>query len=144
MISKIPLIHPTEIQTKTEESTLVDIKTTTNLNEDVSTEFAGINGVILLDSNKKIVCSYFPARPGSTSLEGENYTGSKFAEDIFNRKRDMEIFLVTRPEEAGGPGVEVTVALRDHSARLAYRLDMELIKLKYGCDINGLAKSINP
>jgi len=111
---------------------------------DFRPEFSGINGVILLDSNEKILSSYFPANPGTTMLREESYTGSKFAEDILNRKRNMEIFLVSRPEDVGGPGVEVAVSLKDNTARLAYRLDMELIKLKYGCDITGLAKIINP
>jgi PAS domain S-box-containing protein len=111
---------------------------------DFQPEFAGINGVTILDGNEKILCSYLPAFPGTSKLEGESYTGSKFAEDIFNRNRNMEIFLVSRPEDAGGPGVEITVNLKDRPTRLAYRLDMELIKLKYGCDINGLAKVINP
>ncbi len=111
---------------------------------DFQPEFSGINGVLLLDNNKKILASYFPASPETTSLAGNNYTGSKFSEDIFNRNRDMEIFLVNRPENVGGPGVEVTVSLKSQPAHLAYRLDMEIIKLKYGCDINGLARVINP
>nr|WP_321234377.1 gliding motility protein RemB [uncultured Psychroserpens sp.] len=43
----IPLIDPVEIQTQKEESTIVDIKATTDLNADVSKEFDNVNDSIV-------------------------------------------------------------------------------------------------
>lgn len=105
-------------------------------------ELSGIKGVLLLDSQQKVLCSYFPARPESRELAGQLYTGSKFSEDLFNLQKSMDIFLVSRPEIAGGQGVEMLIAMSDQQGWLAFRLDMDLIKSKYACDINNLAKAI--
>lgn len=105
--------------------------------------FTGIKGVLVLDRRKKIVSCYFPASPGSESLTGEDYTGTKFSEDIFRLRDQMNIFLVSREEAAGGQGVEVTIPLTGQNGWLAFQLEMDLIDRKYSCDINDLASTIN-
>ncbi|MEN8143269.1 MAG: hypothetical protein ABFQ82_06690, partial [Thermodesulfobacteriota bacterium] len=110
---------------------------------DFRPELAGIKGVLVLDHRKKIGACYFPASPGTQALSGKRYLGSKFSEDIFNLRSDLNIFLVSREEAAGGQGVEVTIPLTIQKGWLAFQLEMDLLGSKYGCDINGLASTID-
>ena len=110
--------------------------------KDFRPELAGIKGVMVLDHRKKIGASYFPSSPGAKALAGEYYQGSRFSEDIFNLGNDMEIYLVSREEKAGGPGVEVSVPLTIQNGWLVFQLEMDLVNNKYSCDINDLANTI--
>ncbi len=111
--------------------------------KDFRPESAGIKGAMVLDHRKKIGASYFPASPGADGLNGKIYQGSKFSKDIFNLRSNMNIYLVSRNEAVGGPGVEVTIPLTIQKGWLAFQLEMDLVDQKYSCDINDLAQTIN-
>lgn len=111
---------------------------------DFQPELDGITGVMILDNPEKIFCGYLLAQPDNIELARQTYRGTKFSESRAGATPEMNIFMVSRTASSGGEGVEVMVALRKHPALLAFRLDMDLIKRKYGFDINGLAKAINP
>ena len=110
---------------------------------DFRPELDGITGVLVLDNPKKIFCGYLLAQPVNMELSEQTYQGTKFSENVFKDHKGMNIFMVSRPESAGGEGVEVVVALKKHQASLAFRLDMGFIKDKFGCNINELAQAIN-
>lgn len=105
-------------------------------------EMDGMTGVLLLNDPDTIFCGYLLATPENKKLSSQKYQGTKFSEYATNAST-IGIYMVSRPESAGGEGVEMVVALRNNPGLLAFRLDMGLIKQKYGFDINGLARAIN-
>ncbi|MEN8135951.1 MAG: cyclic nucleotide-binding domain-containing protein [Thermodesulfobacteriota bacterium] len=106
-------------------------------------ELDGITGVLIMNDQKRILSNYLPAQPNNKELVGQTYRGIKFSENVAQVNKAMNIFMVSRPESVGGEGVEVVVTLRKQPASLAFRLDMGLIKDKFGCNINELAEAIN-
>lgn len=110
---------------------------------DFQPDVDGITGVLLLDGERKILGGYLPTYPDNRELAGQIYRGTKFSEDVSIKHKEMSIFMVSRVESAGGEGVEVLVSLRNQQYLLAFRLDMDIIKRKYSCDINELANAFN-
>jgi PAS domain S-box-containing protein len=110
---------------------------------DFHPELVGITGILVLANANEIFSGYLPKQPDHKKLVGQTYQGTEFSKDIFLDSKKMNIYMVSRPESAGGQGVEVAIALRRPPVWLAFRLDMDFITQKYHCDISDLAEAIN-
>ncbi|MDT8335158.1 MAG: cyclic nucleotide-binding domain-containing protein, partial [Desulfurivibrionaceae bacterium] len=70
-------------------------------------EFYGVAGVLIIDGDQRIFCGYLPSRPENTGPAGQSYQGVEFSKNTPPDDRSPRIFMVARPESAGGEGVEL-------------------------------------
>jgi PAS domain S-box-containing protein len=103
----------------------------------------GIAATLIIDGDQRIFCGYLPARPDDTSLAGQLYQGVRFSENEPENDKNLYISMTSSRESADGQNVEILIPLKNHAARLAFRLDMDFVRKKFGSDINDLAAALN-
>jgi len=114
---------------------------------DFHPEYYAVTGLLLLDERREITISYFPKDPAGALLPGRIYDGINFNGDSGEENGKHTIFLVSRPGSIDGQGAEVAFRLTDYrqspAGWLLLHLNMDLVREKFGCDLNELARALN-
>jgi PAS domain S-box-containing protein len=102
-------------------------------------EHFGITGLILLDSDKKIISTYSPERGDTVaSIVGSSYSGIKFRGDETATHKILTLFRADKDHPMGAKGVEIAYEIRQENGEitnwLIFQLDMEHLDREYGID----------
>jgi PAS domain S-box-containing protein len=110
-------------------------------------ELNAVTGLLLLDERREITISFFPKDPAGALLPGRIYDGINFSDNSGGENGEHAIFLVSRPGSIDGQGAEVAFRLTDYrhspAGWLLLHLNMDLVRDKFGCDLNELARALN-
>jgi PAS domain S-box-containing protein len=102
-----------------------------------------INGLVLLDRDKKVVTAYAPrAADRAASLIGTTYSGIKFHGPAEAPARLLSLFRTDKDHPMGAKGVEIAFALRlppDRPGWLLFQLDYDKLEQEFGLDEDILA-----
>ncbi len=108
-------------------------------------EHFGINGLILLDSNKKAISVYSHKIENSvTSIIGSSYSGIKFQSDQITPYKLLTLFRADKTHPMGAKGVEIAYEIRKEDDEitnwLIFQLEMEHLDREFGINTKILSK----
>jgi len=111
---------------------------------DSTAEMNGINGLILLDQEKKVRAAYLPGSEGtSAAIIGTSYSGIPFKGDEESRYRHLSLFRTDKENPMGMKGEELAYELRQPDGPagwLLFQLDMEQLNREFGIGAKMLDK----
>jgi PAS domain S-box-containing protein len=113
--------------------------------ENETPEHFGITGLILLDSDKKIISAYSPERDDTVaSIVGSSYSGIKFRGDETATHKILTLFRADKDHPMGTKGVEIAYEIRQENGEitnwLIFQLEMEHLDREYGIDTKILSR----
>ncbi len=105
----------------------------------------GINGILILNSNKRVVYAYSPQRETITqSLINTTYSGIKFSGDEKSPYKVLTLFRSDKDNPMGAKGIEIAYKMKgsnsDTNSWLIFQLDQETLAREYGVDLKILKK----
>jgi PAS domain S-box-containing protein len=105
----------------------------------------GINGILILNSDKRVVSAYLPKREEITrSLIGTTYSGIRFSGDEKSPYKVLTLFRADMENPMGAKGIEIAYKMqlsnRDTNYWLIFQLDRDTLTKEYGIDLKMLQK----
>lgn len=107
---------------------------------DRSAELNGINGLVLLDRDKKVIAAFSPFREDrGAAMVGSSYSGITFRGDNEARCRHLTLFRSDKHNPMGVQGEEIACAL-PQGGWFVFQLDMERLSRDFGIEAGKLDK----
>ncbi|MCP5002758.1 MAG: cyclic nucleotide-binding domain-containing protein [Planctomycetes bacterium] len=106
----------------------------------------GINGILILNSDKRVVNAYSPKGEGDPahSLIDTTYSGIKFSGDAKSPYKVLKLFRADKENPMGTKGVEIAYKMQLPNSNIIYwlifQLDQETLTREYGIDLKILKK----
>ncbi|GJQ57727.1 MAG: PAS domain-containing protein [Candidatus Scalindua sp. AMX11] len=105
----------------------------------------GINGILILNSDKRVISAYLPKREEVTkSLIGTTYSGIKFSGDEKSLYKILTLFRSDIENPMGAKGIEIAYQMQlpnqDINYWLIFQLDQDTLTKEYGIDLKILKK----
>lgn len=105
----------------------------------------GIQGILILNSDKRVVNAYVPASEEITnSLIGTTYSGIRFHGEEKSLYKILTLFRSDRENPMGTKGIEVAYKIHLHKQSthywLIFQLDQDTLTREYGIDLKILQK----
>ncbi len=113
--------------------------------EDETPRFFGIKGLILLDTNKKVINAYSPKTENTvTDIIGSNYSGIKFKGNVETAYKFLTLFRADKNHPMGAKEVEIAYEIRQENGEitnwLIFQLEIEHLDREFGINTKILSK----
>jgi PAS domain S-box-containing protein len=102
---------------------------------------SGINGLMLLDSDKKVTGAFWPGRESDAGATlGTSYSGITFRGKENSPYKHLTLFRTDCDNPRGVKGEEIAYKLPGQPGWLVFQLDMECLNMEFGIDAKMLDK----
>ena len=112
--------------------------------ENENPEHFGINGLAILDRNKKVKSAYSTKTRDKAAIIDSSYSGIKFKGDEEAAYKLLTLFRSDKEHRMGTKGVEIAYEIRHGNGEitnwLIFQLEMEHLDREYGIDTKILSK----
>ena len=112
--------------------------------ENENPEHFGINGLAILDRNKKVKSAYSTKTRDKAAIIDSSYSGIKFKGDEEAAYKLLTLFRSDKEHRMGTKGVEIAYEIRQENGEitnwLIFQLEMEHLDREYGIDTKILSK----
>ena len=112
--------------------------------ENENPEHFGINGLAILDRNKKVKSAYSTKMRDKAAIIDSSYSGIKFKGDEEAAYKLLTLFRSDKEHRMGTKGVEIAYEIRQENGEitnwLIFQLEMEHLDREYGIDTKILSK----
>ena len=112
--------------------------------ENENPEHFGINGLAILDRNKKVKSAYSTKMRDKAAIIDSSYSGIKFKGDEEAAYKLLTLFRSDKKHRMGAKGVEIAYEIRQGNGEitnwLIFQLEMEHLDREYGIDTKILSK----
>ena len=112
--------------------------------ENENPEHFGINGLAILDRNKKVKSAYSTKMRDKAAIIDSSYSGIKFKGDEEAAYKLLTLFRSDKEHRMGTKGVEIAYEIRHGNGEitnwLIFQLEMEHLDREYGIDTKILSK----
>ena len=112
--------------------------------ENENPEHFGINGLAILDRNKKVKSAYSTKMRDKAAIIDSSYSGIKFKGDEEAAYKLLTLFRSDKEHRMGTKGVEIAYEIRQGNGEitnwLIFQLEMEHLDREYGIDTKILSK----
>ena len=112
--------------------------------ENENPEHFGINGLAILDRNKKVKSAYSTKTRDKAAIIDSSYSGIKFKGDEEAAYKLLTLFRSDKEHRMGTKGVEIAYEIRQENGEitnwLIFQLKMEHLDREYGIDTKILSK----
>ena len=112
--------------------------------ENENPEHFGINGLAILDRNKKVKSAYSTKTRDKAAIIDSSYSGIKFKGDEEAAYKLLTLFRSDKEHRMGTKGVEIAYEIRQGNGEitnwLIFQLEMEHLDREYGIDTKILSK----
>ena len=112
--------------------------------ENENPEHFGINGLAILDRNKKVKSAYSTKMRDKAAIIDSSYSGIKFKGDEEDAYKLLTLFRSDKEHRMGTKGVEIAYEIRQGNGEitnwLIFQLEMEHLDREYGIDTKILSK----
>ena len=114
--------------------------------ENENPEHFGINGLAILDRNKKVKSAYSTKMRDKAAIIDSSYSGIKFKGDEEAAYKLLTLFRSDKEHRMGTKGVEIAYEIRQENGEitnwLIFQLEMEHLDREYGIDTKILSKLV--